>query len=209
MDQTFDPNDPSYQPPAGSDFDTLIMGRNAAQQAAQKALAINYFNTRYGIDFSSSDSAQGGNVILLHFSSDDLWQKKLYFGTGFRNDFATSDVYRGYYTMFVVGSSATFTGTWGGAGTVVANGTLAEFGEFSVDVTGKCSDGTTDTTNIHFDYQYVEPEDFDEVWVPNMSEVEITHDTLGSGTMLWRKELTEVTLGGDVHALGSAIITFP
>ena len=122
----------------------------------------------------SGDSAQNGNVILLHFSSDDIWEKRLYLGADFRVEDTTSEVLWGYYAIFVVGSSATLHGTYGGVGgIIVPNRTLTEFAEFSVDVTGVCSDRTTNTTNLHFDYRYVEPEQFAQFWIPNTSQMVI------------------------------------
>ena len=60
----FDPADPNYTPPTPDDFDTIIMGRDAAQKAARKQLAIDYFIERYGIDLSAG-FADNGNIVLL------------------------------------------------------------------------------------------------------------------------------------------------
>src|SRR5947199_6328730 len=62
---SYNPKDPTESPPNGDYFFHQIMGWNNAQIAEQKAQAVAFFKTRFGLDFSKSD--QMGNLMLFSF----------------------------------------------------------------------------------------------------------------------------------------------
>ncbi len=157
----FDPADPNYTPPTPDDFDTIIMGRDAAQKAARKQLAIDYFIERYGIDLSAG-FADNGNIVLLESFLDPRNNYRAYQlpGPGGRARSSRDGwiVYDRQYVMFVgaLGQPSVLTGTWGGAGgTQVAPNTVAVDGDYLIQGTRKFRQGSP--RNFYIRFQSADP----------------------------------------------------
>ncbi len=157
----YDPLDPTYVPPTPDDFDTIIMGRNDAEKAERRQLAIDYFIERYGIDLSSG-FADNGNIVLQESFFDPRFNYRAYQLPGPGGRARTSDdgwiVYDRQYIMFVgaLGMPSTLTGTWGGAsGTVVAPFTVAVDGDYLVQGTDKFRQGSP--RNFYIRFQSADP----------------------------------------------------
>lgn len=206
-DITFDPLG-NPDPPEGSVFDTTIRGRTPAEAAAFKTLAVNFFQSEYGIDFSLSDSAQGGAIVLKHEMGDPRWGYKVRYSGDEMVDQTGWDFHDGYYMLEVIGSSATLFGNYGGVGGRFANqGTKAFYGEFVVDYRTPCRNPTTELSGSRvFPYQ----SSGISTTFP-FGRVAYTLDTSGvvgaSGTTRGR-QLINALSNGDLHVYGHKIIRF-
>ena len=157
----YDPADPNYTPPTPEDFDTIIMGRNDAEKAERRQLAIDYFIERYGIDLSAG-FADNGNIVLLESFFDPRNNYRAYqlpdrFGFP-RSSKQGWIVYDRQYIMLVgaLGSESTLTGTWGGeSGTVVPPNTVAVDGDYLVQGTPVFRQGSP--RNLYIRFQSADP----------------------------------------------------
>jgi hypothetical protein len=214
-DGSFDPTDPGIQPSGPNDFDTLVLGRNAAQIAARRALAVNYYLTKYGIDFTSGNSALGGAVFLAKFSSDDFWGFRVHGASDYRTHQDAGEIKMGYYAMVVwAPAGVTLYGTWGGGGgTWVPRDTVAEFGEMVIDLPQPCTDGSTQTTSFYIEYESIVPQMADGVEglgpaYPSLYEHLVTSPDFGTGSIEGLKELRNTSYD-QVDAFMTGIIRFP
>lgn len=202
---------PTYQSPPGTDFDTNIMGRDAAGAAAQKALAVSYFQNRFGVDFSGSDLSPDGNVFLIHFASDSIWDLNIDAASDFRLEPNGGTLHLGSYMMLVVGASTTLHGTWGGVGgTVVPNGVIAEFGEYQLELPIPCSDSSTITQSLHMDFQSIEPTFIDaDNEHPAQLEYEVSGPAFPTTGFADGTRIFIDLPNGDTHGIFTLIIRIP
>lgn len=214
-DGSFDPTDPMIQIADPDDFDILVMGRNAAQRTARKALAINYFLTTYGIDFSTGDSQMGGQVLLAKFTSDDFWGLKVHAASDYRTDAAAGTIDQGYYAMVVwAPAGITVHGTWGGVGGIwVPQNTVAEFGEMLIHVPQPCTDNSTVSSTFYMEYETIGAQIADGTLglgpsYPSIFDHRVTSPDFGVGTIDGLKELRNTSYD-QVDAFVTAIVRFP
>ena len=105
-----DPTDTEYDAPTGEDFDRIIMGRNDNEIAERKQLAVDYFKEQFGVDFTNSDSAQDGSVVLFQTYSDPRWNYRCYKLPNTRVPKSGFIVHDAQWVMAVVGAQATLYG---------------------------------------------------------------------------------------------------
>ena len=211
----FDPMDPMYALPSGFDFDTTVMGRTPAQIAARQAQAFSFFLTKYGIDWSlgipidaNNWISPDGNIILTYTGVDSRFNQKVYYSGG---DMVPQDgwvVHEARYAMIVVGPSATFFGTWGGAGgQLVPQATTTADGEYFIETEVACLPMGTQTGTIHLRYQTDDPflPDFQNRAAFEYDITTVSGITSTNGTAVGRLELNYLT-GGLLHARVKNII---
>jgi len=133
----FDPMTPNYVLPPGSDFDTNILGRTPAQAASRQLQAFNFFLTRFGVDFFAGTPlgdgtvlSADGNVLLFHTSIDPRWKQRIIYSGGDEVPETGWAVHEARYAATVLSGTHTLTGTWGGAGELVPQGTTMADGEW-------------------------------------------------------------------------------
>ena len=164
-ESVFDPMDPNYELPSGNDFDTNIVGRTAGQAATRRADAFNFINTKYGFDWNSGIQIDAnnwvspdGNMILTYTATDSRFNQRVVYSGGDNVPQSGWVVHEARYTMIVIGPSATFFGTWGGAGgELVPQGTTVADGEFLFDTVVPCLPNGTQSGLIHLRYQTDDP----------------------------------------------------
>lgn len=152
----YDPFDNSYVPPTPDDFDTIIMGRSAAEKEQRRQLAVDYFLERYGVDLSSG-FADNGNIALVETFFDPRNNYRAYKLPGQLVSKRGRIVYDRQYVMFVgaLGMSSTLTGSWGGAGTVVSPNTVAVDGDYLIQGTPRFRQNSP--RNVYIRFQSVDP----------------------------------------------------
>jgi len=169
----FDPNDSAFTPPTGNDFDTIIMGRDASGAAARRMLAVNFFDTTYGADFSGGDISDDGQFLLIHTMIDPRYEYKLRASSDFTVDSAGGEVYIGAYIMVVnfmnpviaAQGYATIYGTYGGgSGQLVPIGAAAVHGEILAVTPTDCTDGSNQIESFYVSFEsdnpvFLNPED--------------------------------------------------
>jgi hypothetical protein len=226
IDSSFDPN-AEYIPLSGDDFD-VFMGRDAQEASDWHDVAVDFFLDTYGVDFSGGNTADGGNVVLKHEMFDPLYNARLHSASGYRIVPSGGTVRSGTYTMVVVGAATTFTGTWGGAGTLVPNGTIVEFGEYAIDLTQPCKDYDGDmetdeiTETIYLAFNSTRPNLADFIAyngaffmdIPAIIEYDLTTGDgittyrYTSGKIEGRKELRQIN-NNLVTTNGNIVVTIP
>jgi len=156
----------SFLPPSGSDFDTIIMGRSAADAQIRRQQAFDFFLNTYGVDWSTSTQidpstwiSAAGDMLLIHAMTDPRYDYKMNSTSDRRLHPVNGEVFEGAYLMVVVSpAGATFHGTWGGAaGEFVERGAAAVHGEIFSTVPVLCNDGTVDPETFYMLYQSLEP----------------------------------------------------
>jgi hypothetical protein len=110
-----------------------VMKETPEETAAYKARAIAFFEERFGLDFSSGDSAQG--VTLVHIIASPKLNYRAYTVSG-ESVPATGWKVRDTAWYAVVGAGGTtLRGTWGGSvGKVVPEGASIPFGDYRIEV---------------------------------------------------------------------------
>ena len=159
----------SFLPPTGADFDSVVMGRDAAATQARQNVAFNYFLNNFGIDWSAAiqiDPATwispSGDLMLIHAMTDPRYEYRLNAMTDRRIHPVNGEVYEGVYLMVVVNpSGSAFFGNWGGAaGTFVERGMAAVHGEIFSTVPEYCNDGSMNVDTFYMEYQSLIPSQF-------------------------------------------------
>lgn len=203
----FDPADPTYVPPTGDDFDTVIMGRNEAEKAARRQLAVDYFIERFGVDFTNGDINAEGTIALLHAYQDPRWNYRAYkLPDRFFVPKSGLIVHDAQYVMFVIGPQATLFGSWGGpGGTTVPGGTAAVDGEYLVQGTNRFKLGHP--RNLYIRFQSTSPI-FGAASGRITFDCRLEQDRLGLGLALGRQE-TYPLANGLVQVNIVNILQFP
>lgn len=202
----FDAADPTYTPPTADDFDRVIMGRDDAAVAARKQEAIDYFQERFGVDFSQADFAQGGSIALLHTLNDPRWNYRCYRLPHRPVPPEGLIVNDAQYVMAVVGPEATLYGSWGGAaGTVVPGGTVAVNGEYLIQ--GSRRYRVRDPRNIHIRFASVSPI-FNAISGNIKFDCRLQSDYFGTGVALGRQEFYLLSDGMTQIAINN-VLQFP
>lgn len=152
------PASSSYTPPSGLIFDANIMGRTPAESFAKRTEAVNYFLSQYGVDFTSSDSAQGGNIVLMHTMNDPNWNTRTVFSGGQEVPQAGWVTFESRWWFAVVGQQAKLFGIWGGAsGVNVPQGTAAAFGEWVIETEIPCDSALPETGRVYMSFKTERP----------------------------------------------------
>jgi hypothetical protein len=203
----FDGSDPDYLAPTAEDFDEVIMGRDEVGKLLRRQEAVDYFIERYGVDFSFSDFAQNGNIILLHNYQDPRWNYRAYNVPG-HSDIPKSGliVHDTQYVMFVIGTEATLHGSWGGVlGTTVPGGTAAVDGEYLIQGTNRFTLGHP--RNIYIRFQSTSP-----IFGADSGRItfdcRLEHESLGKGLALGRQELYQLEDGRTQVSIAN-VLQFP
>jgi hypothetical protein len=124
---TYDPNDPEYQAPDGDFWHREIMGRTDDEIAQNRAEAVEFFKTRFGIDPDNNDG-----VMLQSFIVDPRNEYRAYV-VGNREVPAEGWVVRdGGWSLAVMNPAGL---TLGGEfeGVQVPQGTMMVFGDYNID----------------------------------------------------------------------------
>jgi len=157
----------NYAPPSGLAFDANVLDRTVAESLARRSEAVDYFLSQYGIDFTSSDTAQGGNIVLYHTMNDLNWKMRTVFSGGQEVPQDGWETFESRWWFTVVGQDARLFGAWGGAGGIgVRQGTAATFGEWVINTEIPCESGPPERKAIYMSFK---------------SEMPIFPDYLGRG----------------------------
>jgi hypothetical protein len=139
-DGAFDPLTPHPTVPGcfaavcdGDYYQEVILGRSAAEIAAQEAAAKAFFLQRFGLDVD--DPANAGRLFLSKFMFDPRIHYRLYALSGTRVPSEGWQVWDGGWSVFVI-DPAGFTLGGEHAGIPVPAGTIFVFGDYRIDVTG-------------------------------------------------------------------------
>jgi hypothetical protein len=128
---SYNPKDPTEEPPNGDYFFHQIMGWNNAQIAEQKAQAIAFFKTRFGLDFSKSE--QVGNLMLFSFWGGHAINYRVYTISGMQVPRTGWWVEDGGWMAMVGKGGTTLYGTYAGAtGMDVPADTSLVFGYYHI-----------------------------------------------------------------------------
>ena len=181
-DNTF--TDPDFTEPLwGGFFDVDVMGRNSTQIATQKAAAISFFNTRFGVDFSSGISVDvngdlnnelitpDGKFLLQYFMTPDSYDngtkpadfgQKVIFSGGETVPASGWQVREGYYKMTALVDGATIAGTYASSAEVQtaypgATNLPVIFGTFAVFGEYRIVYASPCSGNIDLNYSSIRP----------------------------------------------------
>jgi hypothetical protein len=135
--------------PRGELFQRQVMKRTPEEVSAYKAKAVSFFGERFGLDFSSGDSAQG--TTLMHIVSSPKVNYRAYTISGETVPASGWEVRDLSYVAVVGPGGATLHGTWGGsAGRAVPEGSLIPFGDYYI--AAEAPDGARrDPIVIHYE----------------------------------------------------------
>ena len=155
-----------YTVPRGGDFDTIVMGRNAADAQTRREEAFDYFLNTFGVDWysanrinSSTWATPSGDMLLLHAMTDPRYDYKLNAASERRLHQQNGEVYEGVYLMVVMSpAGAIMYGNYGGAGgEYVPQGAAMINGEVFSSVPVLCRDGSIRPETFYMKYQSIEP----------------------------------------------------
>ena len=155
-------NDSSYIAPTGEDFDRIIMGRDDQGIADRRAQAVEFFKTRFGIDFSNGDTAQDGKIGLFRSYLDPRFNYRAYKLGNKKIPNRGLVIHDSAFVMGVTDmEGAKFFGTWGGEeGKDVEFGTIAIDGEYLIQGTHIFKQGHPKNMYLHFTSDLPIPEGF-------------------------------------------------
>ena len=156
-------NDPGFTSIIpGDDFDINILGRTPTEQQDQKDLAIAFFLSQYGVDFTGGDIDPTNKWGLLHLSTSSQYNQRIIYAADSTVPTDGWVVHQGFYRMVALsqntGDPSIAYGVWGGVGgRPVMFGTFADYGEMRIEVRVPCSTSGFQESNLDIRYQSVRP----------------------------------------------------
>lgn len=129
----------------GTIFQQQIMKRTPAQIAANRAAALNYFSTRFGL----VNAANHPDLLFLGFYADPRIDYRAYVISGYKVPEAGYEVHDGGWIALVTNPNGT---TLGGAfaGRHVPVNTVFSYGDYNIEVTKKGNGPKPDPIIIHY-----------------------------------------------------------